>query len=123
MLKKLLSIFCIICFLVILSPTPSQAEYPTCTYTEGMYICYQNGKVKSVYCNYKSDTKEEIEICQNRISENHKYRKYYKNKWNKHCKGSIQKERGEYCQTMKTEFEFYRNEFLNLFLEDLPRYK
>ncbi len=118
-MKKISSILLIFIFLISLSPE-IKAEYETCTYTEGMFICYQDGKVKRVYCNY-NDSYEVIEACQERISQNHKHKRFFRQKWKKHCEESAQKKRGEYCQMLNTNFLYYRDEFLNLFLEDVPQ--
>lgn len=117
MLKKIRIILITGILMLSLSPTV-KAEYPTCTYVEGMYICYQDGRLSSVYCNY-NDSESVVETCQERISENHKYKKYYRNKWKKHCENSAQKKRGDYCQMLNNNFLFYRDEFLNLFLEEM----
>ena len=116
-MQKLIKIILILVFTFNLFPQ-TKAEYPTCTYVEGMYICVQNGHINKVYCNYR-DSQSTIKACQSRIRENHKYLKYYRTKWKKHCESSAQKQRGEYCQTLNENFLFYRDEFFNLFLENL----
>lgn len=121
MLKKILYSL-IIVILIGISIVNSKAESndETCTYikSEAMFICGNQEKTTAVYCNYK-DSESKIEDCEERISENNKYKKYYRAKWKRHCENSAMKQRGEYCQYLNENFLFYRDEFFNLFLEDL----
>lgn len=104
-----------------LLPFSLRAEEKTCTYAEGMFICVKKvaeRKIVSTYCNYR-DSDEKIKVCQKRIRENHKYKKYYKKQLKKYCEKFPANKRGEYCQEIEAEFIFYRDEFLNIFLQDL----
>lgn len=119
--KILILLFAVSLIFANIPSLKAESDAETCTYAEGMFICVKDGKNKklvSAYCNY-NDSDSEIEDCQERISENHEYKKYYRKQWKKYCENSPSNKRGEYCQNINQEFLFYRDEFLNIFLEDL----
>ena len=121
MFKKLLNTTIVFILLLLPLNLVAESEAETCTYTEGMFICMKithGKKLIRAYCNYQ-DSNQEIEKCQKRIRNNHKYESYYKKQWKAYCEKRPFNRRTEFCQKIKTDYEFYLYEFLKLFEEKL----